>query len=200
MAVPNAIPPEQAVERLTEMGFFKYLPNSEQDIARRELVASLTQGYLGTEWNEDCVSRDKRAYPADSEELAEGRVGEFIQLMRDVLNREGVLFDSIEEDFQDEAYAVVIDGQRHLIHDASTLGTWGSWTISTKRLLEIVNGLLGQAGSSEKLYGIYGGNDGRAIFLTDEMYKFVSSCGLISDHRETPYPASAVKTDGTIDW
>lgn len=132
-------------------------------MARRQLVASLTQGYLGTEWNEDCVSRDKRAYPADSEELAEGRVGEFVTLMRNVPNREGVLFESIEDDFQDEAYAVVIDGQRQLIHDASTLGTWDSRTVSTKRFLEIVNGLLRQAGSSEKLYGIYGDNDGRAI-------------------------------------
>jgi hypothetical protein len=144
--------------------------------------------------------REKRTYPADSEELAEGRTGEIILLMQDVLSREGVSLHSVEDDFQDDRYDVVIDGRRYAIHDTNILATWGSWTIAAKRLLDIVNGLLRTAGSSEQLYGICGGNEGRVIFLTAEMYEFVKSSGLVTDDREMPYPADAINRDGTINW
>jgi hypothetical protein len=190
--------PEEAVDRLIGMGYFKFLPRSEHEKARQELVAAVGHGYLGTEWDKNCVSRDKRTYPADSEELAEGRTGEIIALMQDALSCEGVLLHSIEDDFRDEQYDVVIDGRRYRIHDTNILATWGSWTIAAKMLLEIVSGLLRAAGSSEQLYGIYGGNDGRAILLTADMYDFVKSSGFITDLREMPYPASAINTDGSI--
>lgn len=200
MSGQHAMTPDRAVDRLIGMGYFKFLPDSECGMARQELVASLSHGYLGTEWNKDCVSREKRTYPADSEELAEGRTGEIILLMRDVLAHEGVQVHTVEDDFQDDRYDVVIDGRQYPVHGTAILATWGSWTIAAKRHFEIVNGLLGAAGSSEQLYGIHGGNEGRAIFLTTEMYDFIRSSGLISDHREMPYPASVIKPDGTIRW
>lgn len=190
--------PEEAVDRLIEMGYFKFLPSVEQGLAKQELVAAVGHGYLGTQWDQRCVSRDNRSYPADSEDLAEGRTGEIILLMQAVLSYEGVLLHSVEDDFQDEKYDVVIERRRYPIHDTNTLATWGSWTIAAKRLLEIVSGLLRAAGSDEQLYGIYGGNDGRVILLTAEMYDFVKSSGIITDLREMPYPASAINTDGTI--
>ena len=76
MEIPRTITPKQAVDRLMEMGYFKFLSNSECATAQIELVASLSRGYLGTEWDDECVSRDKRTYPADSEEMAEGREGD----------------------------------------------------------------------------------------------------------------------------
>jgi hypothetical protein len=192
--------PEKAVYRPIEMGYFKFLPESEHGIARRELVAALGHGYLGTEWDKKCVSRDKRTYPADSEELAEGRTGEIIFLMQEVLFREGVPLHSVEDDFQDERYDVVIDGRRYPIHGTNILASTSSWAIASKRLLDIVTGLLCAAGSSLQLYGIHGGNDGRAILLTADMHDFLKSSGLIRDFREMPYPASAVNTDGVIQY
>jgi hypothetical protein len=190
--------PEEALDRLVGMGYFKFLSRSEHRIAKQELVAAVGHGYLGTEWDKNCVSRDKRTYPADSEELAEGSTGKIILLMQDVLSHEGVPLHSVEDDFQDEKYDVVIDGRRYPIHGTNILATWGSWTIAAKRLLEIVSGLLRAAGSNEQLYGIYGGNDGRAILLTAGMYDLVKSSGIITDLREMPHPASAINTDGTI--
>ena len=73
--------------------------------------------------------------------------------MRDALAREGVSFTSIEDVFDDDsenqAYAVVIDGRRYPIHDTNILETWDSWTIATRRFLEIVNELLELKGSKE---------------------------------------------------
>ena len=202
MKFPHTMTPKHALDRLTEMGYFKFLSDPEFAVAQIELVASLSRGYLGTEWNEECVSRDKRTYPADSEELAEGRVGEFVVLMQDALAHEGVSLESVEDDFdddsEDQAYAVFIEGRRYPIHDTNILKIWSSWTIATKRFLEVVNELLESQGSNERLYGTHGGNDGRAIFLTEEMFEFIKSSGLISDGREMPYPSSAINKDGTI--
>jgi hypothetical protein len=55
------------------------------------------------------------------------------------------------------------------------------WMLSLKRLLEIVNGLLEEAGSAERLYAIYGGNDGRVILLTPEMQDYIESIGDVLD-------------------
>jgi hypothetical protein len=192
--------PEQVVERLIGMGYFKFLPDSEWAVAREELVASVSRGYLGTEWNEDCISRERRTYPADSEELAEGGTGELILLMRDVLAQEGVLLHSVEDDVRDDRYDVVIDRRAYPIYDSNILATWDSWTIATKRLLEIVNELLRTAGSDEQLYGCYGGNDGRAMLMTAMMYDLVRSSRLITDRCEMPYPALAITSGGTIEW
>ncbi len=190
--------PEHVAARLIEMGYFKYLPKSEMEIARQELIDSLSHGYFGTDWDEQCVSRDRRAYPADSEELAEGQVGETILLMRDVLAQEGVQLRSVEDDVHDDGYNVVIDGRPYPIFDATAMLKYGVWDVAAKRLLQIVNGLLRVAESNERLYGVYGGNDGRVVLLTTEMYSLLKASRLIAKANEMPYPPSAIKSDGCV--
>jgi hypothetical protein len=68
-----------------------------------------------------------------------------------------------------------------------------SWALSLKRFLEVVNELLQRAGSEERLFGIYGGNDGRAILLTEEMHEYLGSLPWI-DRRWMPYPSSTIDT------
>ena len=55
-----------------------------------------------------------------------------------------------------------------------------------------MNQLLEDAGSSERLYGSYTGNDGRVILLTPEMRAYIQSIGDVLDHRWMPYPAEEV--------
>jgi hypothetical protein len=88
------------------------------------------------------------------------------------------------DEFGDEKYQVVINGQPHLIYEGD--GGDDSWTLSLKRLLEIVNGLLDEAGSAERLYAIYGGNDGRVILLAPDMLVYIESIGDVLDHRWIP--------------
>lgn len=188
----------ETVDRLIEMGYLKYVPTSELPSIRQELIGTLKRGSLDSEWDENCVSRDRRSYPADNEDLAEGSLGEVVLLMKDVLQKEGVKLRSVEDDFQDDSYDVVVNGERHLIYDADMLENSLIWGVAIKRLLEIVNGLLEHAGSKERLYGISGGNDGRAIFLTDEMYRFLQLPDLKIDPSWMPYPAKAIRDDGSI--
>jgi hypothetical protein len=151
---------------------------------RAQLIASATRRHLDSDWDENCVAADLRGYPADNENLVEGDVGRTILLMRPVMEREGVNLDTVVDDFGDEKYDVVINGRRHLIYEGD--GGDDSWTLALKRLLEIVNGLLEQAGSSERLFAIYGGNDGRVILLTPEMHEYIESIGDVIDHGWMP--------------
>lgn len=45
--------------------------------------------------------------------------------------------------------------------------------MALKRLLEIVNGRLAQAGSSERLYAISSGKDGGVMLLTPAMHEYI---------------------------
>jgi hypothetical protein len=190
---------ERVVDQLIRVGYLKYTSSTEFQVARKELIDSLSRGYLDTEWNRECVSRDRRTYPADSEGLAEGRTGEFILLMKEVLQVEGVGLDSVEDDFGEEQYDVVINGRRFKVYDSQSMATGNSWGIATKRFLDVVNELLQATGSEERLYGIYGGNDGRCILLTDEMYNFLKSPALKIDPRWMPYASTAISKDGRLE-
>ena len=186
---------EKVVDRLIGMGYLRFVPESQRADLRLQLVGTVATNYLDSEWNEACVSADNRGYPADNEDLAEGQVGATILLMKPVLAQEGVKLDTVVDDFGDEKYEVVINGQRHLIYDSEALASANIWSVALKRLLEIVNGLLEEAGSSERLYGVYGGNDGRVMLLTPEMYDFIESLGDVLDSGSMPYSAESVETE-----
>jgi hypothetical protein len=175
---------EPIVDRLIEMGYLKFVPASKRADVRRQLVKTATRRYLDSDWNDYGVAADLRGYPADNEHLAEGEVGKTILLMRKVLEQEGVKLDNAADDFGNQKYEVVINGQRHLIYKGN--GDGDSWALALKRLLEIVNGLLEEAGSEERLYAIYGGNDGRVILLTPEMQDYLESIGDVLDHDWMP--------------
>jgi hypothetical protein len=60
--------------------------------------------------------------------------------------------------------------------------------------------LLKQAGSKERRYGIYGGNDGRVMLLTEEMYGLLHVPDLKIDLRWLPYPPDAIRRDGSPEF
>ncbi len=172
---------ERVVDRLIGMGFLKLVPESKRADVRRQLIETATNRYLDSEWDNECVAADLRSYPADAEDLAEGQVGATILLMKPVLEREGVKLDSVMDDFG-EKYEVVVNGQRHLIHEPGQ----DSWTLGIKRLLEITNVLLEEAGSAERLYTVYGGHEGRVMLLTPEMLDYLESLADVLDHGWMP--------------
>ena len=184
---PPALPQpeaEQVVDRLIDMGYLKFVSDSKRADVRRQLIEAATKRYLDSDWDDECVAGDMRSYPADREDLAEGQVGATILLMQPVLEREGVKLDRVVDDFGDERYEVVINGQQHLIYDGD--GGEDSWSLALKRLVEIVDGLLETAGSSERLFAVYGGNDGRVILLTEEMQDYIESIGDVMDPKWMP--------------
>lgn len=190
---------EAAVERLIEMGYLKYVPAPEIPDVRKELVKRLGRGNLNPGWGERGW-RDRRIYLADHEELAEGHIGELPMEMKDVLEREGVRIESVEDLHRDDlGYKVIINGETYDIFDASIWEYSFGWGVAAKRALEIVNDLLSGAGSEERLYGIYGGNDGLVILLNSEIFDFLKSETVDVDPRWMPYSPEEMDEDGRVD-
>jgi len=187
---------EGTVDELIELGFLKFVPESDKGKVRTQLVESVQNRYLDSDWDEECGSADKRSYDADSEDLAEGGVGLCLRQMANVLRQEGVKLETVEDDVGEERYQVLIDGTPHLIYENSEERDQDTWTGSHKRLIEIVNTLLEAAGSEERAYGIYcGGNDGRVILLTPEMHNYLRRRTEVFDNRWMPLPADEIEVN-----
>jgi len=182
-------------KELIGLGYCKFVPASQFSIARNELIDSLAVGVVSTEWDEFCVSRDRRSYPADAEELAEGQIGQLLTTMMPVLRSEGVSAAQVEDAFHEDRYAVLVDGKEFFIHRPTS--ATASWTNATRRTLEIANEMLGVANSRERLYGVAGGNDGRVILLTREMATLLRHSQLIAAP-EMPFPPAALRPDGSV--
>lgn len=180
------------VERLIELDFLKFVPESDRTNVRGQLVESIQNNYLDSEWDEDCVSFDKRSYSADAENLAEGDVGKCIQQMSSILSKEGVSLATVADSFldDDKRYEIRINGVPHFIYDLRESTADYIWSQSFRRLIEIVNSLLKDVDSSERLFGIYGGNDGRVIFLTPAMHDLLTERNDVFDKRWIPVAES----------
>ncbi|WP_417737761.1 hypothetical protein [Rosistilla oblonga] len=172
---PSFADAEAIVEKLIALGFLKFTPETSRKAVRQQLIESVRNNYLESEWDDDCVSSDRRSYSADAEDLAEGDVGNCLRQMSEVLSHEGVILESVEDVFTDEhkRYEVSINRASHLIYDLNETSIEDIWLVSFRRLVGIVNSLLIEDGSSERLFGLYGGNDARVILLTESMHDLI---------------------------
>ena len=115
--------------------------------------------------------------------------------MKSVLAQEGVDLENVEDEFGEERYQVVINEIPHLIYENSGDPQQNWWGLATKRLLEIVNSLLEDAGSNERLFAIYGGNDGRVILLTSEIHNLLRRNEEIFDDDWMPRSATDMEVE-----
>jgi hypothetical protein len=188
---PSLSEAESIVDQLIALGFLKFTPESIREAVRQQLIESVQGNYLDSEWDDDCISADRRSYFADGEDLAEGGVGKCLLEMKEVLAREDVLLRNVEDDFGSDSYHVVVNREKHLIYENLAINQQNPWGLATKRLLEIVDLLLERAGSAERAFGIYcGGNDGRIILLTSDMHELLRTNGDIFDGQWMPIAAS----------
>jgi hypothetical protein len=73
-----------------------------------------------------------------------------------------------------------------------TRGIWNSqlspeqcWEAGMCHTFILINQLLQDAGAQERIYGLYGGNDGQAVFLTPAQFDLIRGC---EDIEETERP------------
>ena len=121
-----------------------------------------------------------RYFHADAEDLSEGAVGGFLRQIAAFLSNFAIRVDSVEDDFKDNGYEVTINGKRHGIlnqpHlDRALVEPGFLWGISTVRTFALVNELLADTRTDERLYAFYGGNDLASIFLTPQLYEYICS-------------------------
>jgi hypothetical protein len=171
----------ELVERLDELGFYKYA--RPEDIARLKTEAVAT----GYPFGDEALQRE---YLADAEDLAEGGVKPFLDDLTPQLRVLGVQIDSISQEIGgDTDHIVAINGKPHLIYSVAELSAADLWQRTSTRTFALINAHLERAGSEERVYQLYGGHDCRAILLTRPMYEAIKASKLIAD-KDMPQPVS----------
>jgi hypothetical protein len=165
---------DEFLSGLERYGYLEYVTDEEMDMVKKQMVQ---QSWPFFDENSG------RQYHADAENLAEKGVAEFLEKIRPFLENQEVQLKSIEEYF-DEEYRITVNGKETTIwsreeededygRDGTPRRPGLTWGLSTVRTFSLVNELLEEAGSKERLYAVSGGNDLDAFFLTPELADFI---------------------------
>ena len=168
------------VQKLEALGYFKYTDKNDIDEIKAEVYNSLKQdGLLSTVWREEKPynSKDYRHYELDNETLFEP--DGFTNYLKDfehffsVIGFNLVITNHIEEwDEEHECvnHSITINGKDYIIFKNFKGYGWGE---AAQRFAEILNDQLAIQGKDERIYLSSGGNDGRAIVLTEAQFNLL---------------------------
>jgi hypothetical protein len=168
----------ELAERLDELGLFDLMDAGPAARAKEALARKGIEALWKLELGRD-------AFAGDSEDLAEGGVGAFLEELRPYLVQRGVTLGEIEDGFDDDGrrYEVRVGDDVHTIFDA-TAGdpVEHAWGLAWVRAFRLVNGLLAAAGSPERAYTMPEEN---VWFLTPEQFEALRLA--IPEPRDRPY-------------
>jgi len=186
---PDVPPATQASEKpavgpliddLEKMGFYEDTKDELVNIVKQEAIET---GYI---FGWESANRD---FMADAEEIAEGGVTELFNAFEPFLNQRQIHLPQVSEKFNDSKYSVIINDYEYKIWEAFELKSVNLWDLSTNRALGIINKILQDQGVKEQAYKLYGGNDQRIIFLTEEQFVVINASPLLAP-TEKPHAAA----------
>ncbi len=184
--VPAPPPIDPAAKRklaadLRNAGYFSYVESERLT----EVFAAAEEGDLYDE-------SIGRVFNADAEDLAEGSVERFLGEVKPALERCGVAIDTVSQEVEAEksdrqGYSVTVNGERHVIysHDEAVDKPDATWDLAPRRTFQLINALLQNAGSAERMYMLNGGNDCFAWLLTKEQYNILTATPALKE-RDKP--------------
>jgi hypothetical protein len=171
--------PNQIVEKLDELGYFKYAELSDIPEIKKDLIDSLTRlNYLGSVSFDESPynSKDYRHYHFDGEDLFEQ--GGFIwqlEAMKTLfkkMNFKTEISNHIE-DWDNEKglnHFITLNGKEYVIFKNFNSHGWGE---AAQRFADIINDQLELQDKDERLYLVNDGNDGNAVYLTDRQFELL---------------------------
>lgn len=163
--------------RLDELGFFEYTDPAKVQQVKKEIDADGASGVFSLDTN--------RFFFADSEDLAEGGVGDLLVELEPTLRRIGVTPLTVDEDFEEDHYDVTVNGKRYRILAPPDIEDEYIWGYASSRTVMLINDLLGAAQTDERAYGYSGGNDFGIFLLTPRLRDEVAAA--IASPVDEPY-------------
>jgi hypothetical protein len=164
--------------RLERLGFFKH---TERDLLEEAKAEVSEAEYL-------FAGSTERDYLIHPEDLAEGGVKTFLEEISFFLKREAVAINEIEENFEvGGTYSITVDGRPYVIYSHAEHKSKELQELTTRRAFALVNTLLEQAGSSERIYLFRDGNETWAVFLTPDMFRIILQSSLIDDENKPKF-------------
>ncbi len=153
------------ISKLEELGYYKYADFKHIENIKSE---SIKADYIFG-WEES-----GRDFAIDAEELSEGGVGGFFEVIKPFMEKQKVKMIISDENFSETGYEITVNKIKYEIFSEEDLKSKYLSVIGTCKSFSIINKLLKEAGSEERVYALYGGNDLRAVFLTKDMYELIS--------------------------
>ena len=173
----------QEISALARCGFFVHVSPAEH--ARVRTAVARTRWPF---W----VDGTQRLLHCDAEQLSKGGVAQFLDELRPMLALRGVDLGAIENRWHVD-YRVTCGGREQLIWSAAEAARERDteqpglvWGLTTARAFAMVNRLLRDSGSPERLYAVGAGNNLLAYLLTPELAELVSGLTGTSPS-EVPY-------------
>jgi len=171
---------ESLLDQLKKLDYFKYVLEAELPTVLTKAQGELEKGLLSANFDvysdrKILASRDWRMFGIDGESLAEGDILKLLEDLSYVLEREGVVItEKSQEIGTGNGYTVMVNGKAYKIYEEEDVSKDGmAWHKALIGLMQIVNDLLEQSGSSARVYATHGGNDGAIYILTPDQYNFM---------------------------
>lgn len=180
------LPPELYIKKLDSLGYFKMTPENELDSSKAYLISAYQDFnfFDGKLFYDSIYNVDYRFYVLDGEELyEEGGLTSYLNDLNRTFIKLGITMNYDKEfvrlSTDSLCHTIEINGSKHIAYD----GVYSeySWGIAAYKFADMINTELEKQGVNERVYLISSGNDGRLVFLTKEIYKFVRNVNPIDD-------------------
>lgn len=172
---------KDVINNLEKLGYFKYTAPARV----AELKAEMIKGYdsykiLSTITDDETLLPfDYRMYFCDGEALFEiGGLEEYLTYAKHAFERRGLKLEwsniISEEKGKNWNHRITVNGKEYVAFSGRTdrMNVWGLAQLNFYRL---VNDQLELQGSDDRLYPISGGEDGQFVFLSKELFNYISA-------------------------
>lgn len=165
----------ELILNLEKLGFYKYSEPSKIEEIKTECIKF---GYV---YGWEDTYRD---FHVDAESIAEGGFEGFYKEINAFMEKQGIKLIVSDVIYSGYLYSVKINDVNYEILKGDEFEK-ENWEFATDRCFSIINKVLMEKGTKERIYKLYGGNDLRAVFLTEEMYNEIRSFKELSE-KEKP--------------
>lgn len=167
---PARMPTTENVSSLWEAGYFDY---ADPDIFERLRADVMCYGLFG-------ALETGRDFSVDAEVLAEGGADVIIESdIGPFLTREGINVARPREKYvaNEDAVYLLLGSREILLHQRPNVER--AWVSCSKNFFAVINGLLSECGSEERMYACYPFQDEQlGVFLTPKLFEALSNMGL----------------------
>lgn len=172
---------QEFVTKLEQLGYYKYADKKNIDNLKTDLIENYDPtNELVSIWNDDTgVPLDYRYYWCDGETVYEqGGFTEMLEQVKPTFDKIGLTIKVTEhfEEWDDKNkwlnHRITINRTEYMIFKNFKETGWGE---AVMRFSKIINTEAEKQSIDERIFLASGGNDGRLIFLTDELYRYIYS-------------------------
>jgi len=171
----------EVIKKLGELGYFKYTDLEKVADLKATFIKSFERSKVLPIVSDDktFLPYDYRLYFCDGEALFEiGGIEEYLGYAKHAFERRGLKLNWSNEISKQNKHVwthrITVNGKEYVAFEGS-METMDNWGVAQLNFYRLLNDQLEIQGSNEKVYPISGGEDGQFVFLTKELFDYIST-------------------------